>query len=105
MFGNLPPECGKFSRNSSLVNLPKGKEAPNPNSPNSQRTNQRVAREQLETKNPSQMLPQRLFKNVDQETKAKTTLADLVAATFPNQSPEEVSVLTQGIRDDNIQCC
>lgn len=48
-----------------------------------------------------QMLPQRLFKTVDPETRAKATLADLVAATFPDQSPEEVSVLTQGIRPSN----
>ena len=48
-----------------------------------------------------QMLPQRLFKTVDPETRAKTTLADLVTAVFPDRSPEEVSVLTQGIRPSN----
>ena len=42
------------------------------------------------------MLPQRLFKTIDPETRAKTTLADLITAVFPDRSPEEVSVLTQG---------
>lgn len=48
-----------------------------------------------------QMLPQRLFKTVDPETRAKTTLADLVKAALPDRSPEEVSVLTQGVRPSN----
>ena len=49
----------------------------------------------------SQMLPQRLFKTIDPETRAKSTLADLVTSVFPDRSPEEVSVLTQGIRPSN----